>query len=89
MQNITQNPAVPAPLPPLFLERLASIYPSLHTDIISTFSSGRIGSFRINTLVSDAANVLAEMSARDIVIHPFVSLPGVYTYDRVHEYNIK
>jgi len=51
-------------LPPLLQQRLARILGSHYDRVYHAFEHERIGSFRINTLQSSAAEVLSELEKK-------------------------
>ena len=76
-------------LPPLLTSRLQKILAEEYQNVLSALSHERHGSLRINTLKGDEGEVLQEFHEKWILLETFESLPGVYFFDRVHEYAIK
>lgn len=56
---------------------------------MQAFRSTRIASFRINTLKSDALQVLTELQSLGIEVREFAPIPGSYTLNREQEYALK
>lgn len=75
--------------PKLLTSRLETILGAYHDSVIDVFSRERNGSFRINTLKSDGAEVLTEFTEKWIIIQKFESIPWIFTFGRDQEYAIK
>jgi NOL1/NOP2/sun family putative RNA methylase len=56
---------------------------------MESFSHERRGSFRLNLLKTDGAEVMTEFGEKGIVIEEYPGISGVYVFDRIHEYAIK
>lgn len=76
-------------IPQLLQDRLQKILGKDFDAVISAFSHERTGSFRINFLKWDGADVFAEFAEKGIVTKPFDNVTGAYLFDREHEYAIK
>jgi hypothetical protein len=59
-------------LPPLLTARLQAILSSDYDAVLDAFSTTRKGSFRLNLLKTDGADVFAEFEEKGIVVTPFV-----------------
>ena len=76
-------------LPPLLRSRLQKILGEEYQNVLSALSHERHWSLRVNTLKSNATEVITECGEKWIVLTPFEPIPWVYFFDRVHEYAIK
>jgi len=76
-------------LPTVFLSRIKSFLWDDYNNVIDAFSTNRKGSFRINFLKSNVADVLEEFAWKWIEVERFDSIAGVYIFDKIHEYAIK
>lgn len=56
---------------------------------MAAFATGRISSFRVNSLKSKDTYVLETLAGLNIPVQPVKEIPGVYCLDRVHEYALK
>ncbi|MDD2693823.1 MAG: RsmB/NOP family class I SAM-dependent RNA methyltransferase [Candidatus Gracilibacteria bacterium] len=76
-------------IPQLLQDRLQKILGKDFDAVMSAYSHERMGSFRINFLKGDGADVFVEFAEKGIVTKPFDNVTGAYLFDREHEYVIK
>lgn len=76
-------------LPSLLTSRLKTILSSDYEGVLEAFSHERRWSFRLNELKTDWKDVFDEFEQKWIIIESFVWIPGVFVFDRVHEFAIK
>ncbi len=76
-------------LPPVLTARLEKILGEDFASVMEAYNLERKGSFRLNLLKTDGADVFLEFAEKGIIIEPFTPIPGVYVFDKAHDYALK
>lgn len=76
-------------LPKPLTSRLKVILGDDYNWVMDSFSRERKGSFRVNTLKSNEAEVLGELRDKNIPVEKYETIPGVFLFSHEHDYAIK